>query len=155
MWCSPWCCKGLDMTEQLNWTETGTIWWQILSPYRSWTMSVISLVSEAQSVIIVQKLLSDYLEKLNHCEWVLRRGNSKAPGTDTKDFDGKELANYYRERGWEKKDGGISLSNYFSPLGRISVLFFFPRNSLFYWMFLIYIFSFISEISVLKQPQVI
>ena len=30
-------------------------------------MSVIALVSEAQSVIIVQKLLSDYLEKLNHC----------------------------------------------------------------------------------------
>ena len=46
-------------------------------------------------------------------------------------FDGKELANFYRERGWEKKEGGISLSNYFSLLGRISVLFF-PRNSLFY-----------------------
>ena len=55
----------------------------------------------------------------------------KASGADTKDFDGKELANFYRERGWERKEGGISLSNYFSLLGRISVLFF-PRNSLFY-----------------------
>ena len=59
------------------------MWWQILSLYRSWTMSVISFVSKAQSVIIVQKLLSDYLEKLKHCAWVLRRGNSKAPGADT------------------------------------------------------------------------